>query len=716
LLKNWQSQRQSELIVFTGLGLLHLGYVFFVSTPLIHADEAGHLLNAAALAGYSTHGPTRYGIGFPVLFSPLFLMFDQPETIYRFVLVMNAALATLSAWLVYRFLTVWKKAERNWQAALLVSVVVSFYPASFIYTTSAQAEVLLSTAMAGLLLANFRLATANGQGWGPLVVSAALSGALAFMHLRGAPTAILSTLFAIYLFSRVRRPGALGVWLAVSSCVLAIGWWLTQLIQARLTLESISDISRYSERSYKLSSKFQVFSSPEEFLSALGRLLMTGTGQLSYLISATFGLVVIGVLVMARRAWSPSRGQTQAFCIFGLVVLAANIGMSAVSLYQGTRIDHVIYGRYSEALIPVFLAVGLLEFNRSSSRIALAAFAISSGTLVLILTWMPEGSLSPANLHNVMSLYWWMAPFTGGFDHVLLLKAGCVAAVLILLAYRRTWGLPLVAALFALQSVYVAAYFLMPSSDGRESQRRIAEYIRSNLEPGTCVTQHLSPETSIWAHWNTKFFLFNYQMRDESEIQPERMCSDWVISADPGFGTTYPDAVLLLHEQSHAQQLWYMGQDTGSLRFPNELSAGAHVDFAGNAKGADLLGTGWGAIENWGVWMVGPRGSIDLRIPRSSEGECRFRLRGEWFLNEQRAQARVSVKLGPGPVQTFEETLPNTRFEWLLSIRSDEVKDRRVVIEINAENPQSMQELGLSSDTRRLSIGLTDLSFEGCGN
>ncbi|WP_269582961.1 hypothetical protein [Roseibium sp. Sym1] len=629
---------------------------------------------------------------------------------------MNATLATLTAWLVYRFLTAWKQADHHWQAALLVSVVVSFYPASFIYTTSAQAEVLFSSAMAGLLLANFRLATANGQGWGPLVVSAALSGALAFMHLRGAPTAILSALFATYLLYRVRRPGALGVWLAVSSGVLGIGWWLTQLIQTRLTLESYSDISRYSERSYKLSSKFQVFSSPEEFLAAFGRLFLTGTGQLSYLVAATFGLAVVGVLVMARRAWSGSRGPTQAFCIFALVVLAANIGMSAVSLYQGTRIDHVIYGRYSEAVIPVFLAIGLLEFNRSGARIALTAFAVSLGSLVLILTWLPEWSFAPANLHNVMSLYWWMEPFTGGYDHVLLLKAGFVAAVIFLLAYRRTWGLLLVAALFALQSLYVAAYFLMPSSDGRDSQRRIAEYIQANLEPGTCVTQHLTPETSIWAHWNTKFFLFNYQMRDEAEIQPERMCSEWVISADPGFGTTYPDAVLLLHEQSHSQQLWYMGQDTASLRFPNELSTGTHIDFAGNAKGADLLGPGWGAIETWGVWMIGPRSSIDLRIPRNSQGECRFRLRGEWFLNEQHAQARVSVKLGPGPVQSFEGKLPNNRFEWLLSIRSDEVEDRRVVIDINAENPQSMQELGLSSDTRRLSIGLTDLSFEGCGS
>jgi len=709
----WHSRRQSEWIVFIGIGLLHLGYVFFVSTPLIHADEAGHLLNGAALAGFSTYGPTSYGVGFPVLFSPLFLIFDEPETIFRFVLIANAALATLTAWLVYRFIAVWQQGEQHWQVTLAVSSAAAFYPASFAYTTSAQAEVLFSAVFTGIMLANFRLAASNGKDRWPLVISAALTGAVVFVHLRGTPTAILSALFVLFILAHARRFVALAAWFAISACVLSVGWSLARVIQCRLKLESCSGISDFSGHGYNVGSRFQVFSSQEEFWTAFGRLMMTGAGQLSYAVAATLGLSVIGVWAMVRRARIGPQGPAQAFCIFGVAVLAANLGMSAVFLYQGNRVDHIIYGRYNEALLPVFLAFGLLEINRTNARAAFLAFAASLVVLLLTLAALPGPEFLPANLHNVMGLYWLMKPFTGG-QNILLLKAGCIAAIIVLLAFRRRWGVLVISGFFAMQSLYLAIDFLMPSSDGRMSQRRIAEYIQDNVDPGTCVTQHLTPGISAWSHWNTKFFLFDYQMREDTDIVPDQICSPWVISADPGFQINHPNAIMVHQEHSHSQRLWYMGRITDALRFPNELPVGAHIEFAGDARGVDFLGPGWGAQERWGVRMVGPRSSIDFRIPTGTEGECRFRLRGEWFLNERRARGRVEVRIGAGSIQTFEQSFPNKRFEWLLSIHSDQAEGRRISIEINAEDPQSMQQLGLGDDTRRPSIGLTDLIFDGC--
>ncbi|MHA7776901.1 hypothetical protein [Roseibium sp. M-1] len=702
------------MIVFSGLGLLHLGYVFFVSVPLIHADEAGHLLKAAALAGYSTHGPTPYGIGIPILSAPLFLIFDQPETIFRLVLIMNAALATLTAWLVYRFLVGWRHEGQRWPAALLAALAASFYPASFAYTTSAQAEVLFASVMAGLMLANFRLATSNGQGWGALLISAALTGVIALVHLRGAPTAVLSAAFAVFMLLRARRPGALFVWFAIAASIASAGWWLANEIEDRLTLASLSETAGYSSDSYHLLSKLQMFLSPEAFLSALGRLVMSGAGQLSYLVAATLGLLVVGVWAMASRARIEPHVPVQAFCIFGLVLLAANLGMSAFSLAEATRVDHVIYGRYNEAVLPVFLAIGLLEINWSGARTALISFAASMTVLVLILTAISDGQLTQTNLHNIMSLNWSMEPFSGlGF--VFLVKAGCAAAIILLSARHTIGGTVLVAAFFAMQSYFLAVSFLNPSSFGRDSQRRIAEYMKTNVEPGTCVTQHLTSDMSPWSHWNTKFFLFKYQLMEERDIQPDRLCSEWVISADPDFQDEHPGAVLVHRERLHSQRLWYLGESSEALNFPNELTGGARISF-GNARGADFLVSGWGEIERWGVWMVGPQSLLEFRIPENSDGECSLRLRGEWFLKGQRTEGRVSVRLGEGPIRTFEGRLPDNLFNWLLAIDPHEVNERRLVLEINAENPQSMQELGLGDDTRRLSIGLTDLVFEGCRN
>jgi len=717
-------QEHMEIFAFGGLGLLHLGYIFFVSAPLIQPDEAGHLLKAAALAGYSTHAPSKYGIGFPVLIAPLFVIFNEPETIFRFVLVANAVLATLTSWLVYRFLILWQGKNEDRLLPIMVAIAVSFYPASFAYTTSAQPETLLATVIAGLFLSNFRLAISGERTCLPLVASGALTGAIAFVHLRGFPTAILSAAFVSFVLVFRGRFGALGAWVAIVAGCVGGGRWLSRMIQERLTLESLSAVSVYRPEDFgydhEMSSRFFGFSSYEELLLAVGRVFVSGAGQLSYLIAATLGLFAIGVWAMTRRAAQGRPVPTRAFDIFALIVLAANLAMSALWLSQEVGVDHVIYGRFNEAVLPIFLAIGLLEANRSNVRIAIAAFMTSVIFLVLLLAKLHVIGFHQANLHNIMGLYWLMEPFDG-FDSSILFKASIAAAIVFLLGWRRRWGILLVLACFAIQSLSVGTGFLEPSSDGRSSQRRIAEYIQENVPTGTCITQQLTSDISSnsfeapWVHWNTRFFVYNYQLREEVEVPTRHACGDWVISAVPEFSIHHPGAVMVHREPGHPQRLWYLGSETSSLSYPNTLAAGEHVDFSSGGRGVDLLASGWGSVENWGVWMVGRQSSLEFRVPAGSTGPCRFRLRGQWFLNERRTTGSVGLKLGPGPLQVFEGDLQDRNFEWPLAIPSDDIGNDPVTIDISAENPQSMQELGLSDDSRPLSVGLTDLHFDGCG-
>ncbi|MHA7776948.1 hypothetical protein [Roseibium sp. M-1] len=718
-------QGQTEAIAFGCLGLLHLGYIFFVSAPLIQPDEAGHLLKAAALAGYSTHAPSKYGIGFPVLISPLFMVFSEPATIFRFVLAVNAAFATLTSWLVYRLLILWQGKAGDWRLPLMVAITASLYPASFAYTTSAQAETLLATVIAGLMLTNFRLAISDGKARLPLIVSAILTGAIAFVHLRGFPTAILSAAFvAFFLIHRGRFHG-LAAWIVIAASLVACGRWLSRTIQERLTLESLSGISVYRPEDFgydqEMSAKFFGFSSYEGLLADIGRVFISGAGQLSYLVAATLGLFAIGVWAITRRVAHDRSVPHRAFGVFALIVLVANLAMSAVWLSQENGIDHVIYGRFNEAVLPIFLAIGLLEANRSNVRVAIAAFVTSVIFLVLLLTGLNDAGFHQANLHNIMALYWLMAPFDGLKSAILLKASLCVAAVF-LLGWRRWWGILLVLACFGIQSLSVGTGFLEPSSEGRSVQRRVAEYIQENIKPGTCITQQLTSDIfsnsydSPWAHWNTRFFLYAYQLREEEDVPSGHPCGEWVISAVPQFQSLHPEAVLVHREPGHPQRLWYLGPDAGSLVFPNALAAGEHVDFSSQGRGVDLLASGWSSVEGWGVWMLGPHSSLEFRVPAGSAGLCHFKLRGKWFLNERRTEGSVHLRLGQGQDRRFDGDLQNPLFEWSLDIPSDEIDEDRITLEITAENPQSMQDLGLSNDNRPLSMGLTDLYFEGCGS
>ena len=124
------------------------------------------------------------------------------------------------------------------------------------------------------------------------------------------------------------------------------------------------------------------------------------------------------------------------------------------------------------------------------------------------------------------------------------------------------------------------------------------------------------------------------------------------------------DLTRVAREHTHPQRLWYLGQNIQDLRFANEISPGENISFERNPKGADFLLSGWGTIEHWGVWMIGKRGLIDLRVPKSVKGSCQLRLRGRWFLNQRREKGRVAVQLGGGPVQHFDGSLPNKEFDW----------------------------------------------------
>jgi hypothetical protein len=137
---------------------------------------------------------------------------------------------------------------------------------------------------------------------------------------------------------------------------------------------------------------------------------------------------------------------------------------------------------------------------------------------------------------------------------------------------------------------------------------------------------------------------------------------------------------------------------------PAELGPAA-VSFARGADGIGSLLSGWGIPEAWGTWSVGEEAVLELALPAAWSAELRIGLRyrivpqpgsdplvvecrlagrmlGRWELDA--ASQSGELLLDPGPLgsgETVQLTLVNL-------------------------NPRSPEEMGLSSDRRRLGIGL----------
>ena len=556
-----------EAIAFFGLGLLHFGYVFLVATPLIHADEAACLLKGAALVGYSTQGANECGVGFGLLLAPLFAAFAEPTTIYRLCLIVNAALATLTVVLVYKIILAWREPAIDWRAALVASSVMALYPAFFAYTTSAQPEVLLALIFVVIAYAALRTLKGTGPDWGLLTIWATSTGAIVVVHQRGVAVVLPSIILAVLALARERRYPAIAAWLGIVAAVVVCGFALDRYAQSQLTLPAPAMLSGPKLTNYQtiVAKLARLFESPERFRELFGELLLTLSGQTAYLVVATFGVIILAVIALSREATSDGSFATRAFSAFALATLVFNVVMSSFFLLSGTRIDHAIYGRYNEVILPLFLAIGLTAIDRSTKRFMLSAFVIALPVLVFVVMTAALGR-NPTNMHNVMSIYWLIEKIeTRQFVWVLGFAVFVVAIFAVVRCPR--WLVVAIGGFFALQTADVGANFLHPSSNGRALQRQIADYLRRHTTEGTCITINRVAESSEWAHWNYKYFLLGYPVRETTTIVPEELCSPWVISADPNFAAAFPHAIMILRETEQPEQLWYLGEPTRSRRY-----------------------------------------------------------------------------------------------------------------------------------------------------
>jgi len=542
-------RRRSEIIAFSAISLLHLGYVFFVTTPLIHADEAAYLLKGAALAGYSTQGASIYDVGFGVLLAPLFVAFDDPETIYRFCLILNAIFATLNVVIVYRILLA--HSAIDWHKALCVSLIAALYPAFFAYTTTAQPEILLALLFLTIAYCMLLVMKSTGSRWLLLIVWAVSTGAIIVVQQRGIAVAVPSIIVATFLLARERRWLAIGIWLSVVAAVLVGGGILWRYAQNQLSIPAQSSLWSVESANYAINHK------TSQLFLQLGEFLLTLLGQIAYLIVATFGMIVLAIVRLARNIQFGPSFATRTFSGFALGVLLLNVIMSSFFVYSSPYIDHAIYGRYNEAVLPLFLAIGLSVLDRSAMRSALAAFVVSVVVLVSVVAIATHAGGSTLNVHNIMSIFWLEQSIElRQFGRIFLFVLLFVVAFGVVQQYR--WWLAVVGALFALQTLDVGANFLDRSSRGREVQRQIVHYLRSHASEGTCVTMQIVPQSSQWAHWNYKYFLLGYPIREMESINAQELCSPWVISADPAFAASFPQARMILRETEQPERLWYL--------------------------------------------------------------------------------------------------------------------------------------------------------------
>lgn len=356
--------------------------------PQIFSDEAANLGNARWLAG-GTRWPmgaaSGAGIGYPLMLAPVFWAFDSPASIYRLVVLLNVVLAAVMTVVCYAVAR--RGAAAGHRGSLAAAACAAAYPAVAVQVGIAWVEV---TAMLAVSLLVLTVVCAAERLTPALLLShGALAGALVGLHGRFVVVPILAV--AGLLTVAALRPRLR--WWAIGSAVIAVAMdigagHLAGLAQrARWAYVALPDVS--------LGQLLRL--SPASVIRSLA-------GQGWYLIAGTGGLIVVGLVCLARAtrrpssvaavdsraAPAPGRGiGGRPLAIYVGLIIASVFAISVVDLAIGLgsnpsnyREDFLYYGRYSEPFVPVLLCLGVAALSVRAT----VGFVVSTIGTALILS------------------------------------------------------------------------------------------------------------------------------------------------------------------------------------------------------------------------------------------------------------------------------------------------------------------------------------------
>jgi hypothetical protein len=395
------------------LFVVHLVLTAMVEGPTVVFDENGYLGNARALAGgfgrWEMPFAPFYASGYSVLLVPLLEVFADPDSQWRAVQVLNAAL--LAAVLPLVFAVLRRVFDVPPRRALGAAAVASIVPAALAAGPSAVAENLVLPSVLALVLAAWAFADADGgrrisRWWfGPT------AGLLYAAHPRFTVAVVLCA--AVLAWWAWRHRGDLVVVLINLVGLIAVtggAWTLNRWLRAERWVAGVEKLEGGPSSWFELLTSVQ---GAKEFA-------LTAIGQAWYLAVGTLGLVVVALLSLmdtARRGSSlagPDDGRTapapadvarRRLVVVVLVLLASGVFATSVLFFAQNqfRADHYVYGRHNDSFATLWVAIALAALmGRARHRVPWAMLGASVAVLA-ISGFIVATRRSPADLFEIFS-------------------------------------------------------------------------------------------------------------------------------------------------------------------------------------------------------------------------------------------------------------------------------------------------------------------------
>lgn len=357
-----------------------------------YPDEFGYWASAANWIGYDWSGLTAlnsyYSFGYGLLLAPILKVCGNAVTAYRAAVALNMLLHAAAIPMLYGILGRLFPSESEMSRTCAVGIAL-FYPVWDFYEQTTLAEGLLFFLYIAIGYLTARMVS-GARLWTVLLLMGA-SVYLCLVHMRtvGAAAAVV-----FILLLRLWKEPAYRRKMLAAVLFLTVGAALGAVL--RLTvLQSV-----YGNTDGELLAANDITGQFARVLAVctregLLRFFCGCIGKLFYLGAASFGLIYYALahlwgksVCLVRKIRNRSRIATEEWLsLFLLLSFVGQFLITAVYMNHPRRVDEVVYGRYNDYLVPVFMGIGvmILYSCRSFGRHISAVIALQSAMLPVVL-------------------------------------------------------------------------------------------------------------------------------------------------------------------------------------------------------------------------------------------------------------------------------------------------------------------------------------------
>jgi glycosyltransferase involved in cell wall biosynthesis len=143
---------------------------------------------------------------------------------------------------------------------------------------------------------------------------------------------------------------------------------------------------------------------------------------------------------------------------------------------------------------------------------------------------------------------------------------------------------------------------------------------------------------------------------------------------------------------------------------PRVVAGGELIEFRRGGNGASALHSGWSEREDWGAWSVRKIARLTLRTEPERDQPLRLELKLRPFLHPLHPETNIVCRSRGAAIARWRASLQSAPEPLLLTVPSEDIDDAGAFeLELLIQDPCAPSQLGVSTDTRLLGVGIESL-------